>query len=300
MGATDAQRHEAHLADRDVSVAIRLGQAAAIANVEAVVSHLLNRFVATKSRAEVMHSMRALLPPAIQRALLPAMVYAQLAAWKRVPRVATQMSISMERMDNIGGAVDFLRRRLDFPVARLRRMSDSMNRHALLIAKDASAAAEKRVQRAFIAMTKRSVHVREGVAILKREFEAAGIAYEGKHQLEAVFRTQTMLAYSAAEQEIDQSPEIDEILWGYTYVTVGDDRVRPAHEAIDGVTLPKDDPFWIKNRPPNGWNCRCRLIRVFEPAAVVKPPRVIRVGDKKVTPGADDGFQYSPLALLSA
>ncbi len=41
------------------------------------------------------------------------------------------------------------------------------------------------------------------------------------------------------------------------YDTAGDSKVRPAHAVLDGVTLPKDDPFWNTYYPPNGWKCRC-------------------------------------------
>jgi SPP1 gp7 family putative phage head morphogenesis protein len=41
------------------------------------------------------------------------------------------------------------------------------------------------------------------------------------------------------------------------YSTVGDDRVRDTHAALDGVVKPVDDAFWNSNYPPNGWNCRC-------------------------------------------
>ncbi len=41
------------------------------------------------------------------------------------------------------------------------------------------------------------------------------------------------------------------------YRTVGDDRVRPEHAAMHGITLPPSDPFWASYYPPNGWNCRC-------------------------------------------
>jgi SPP1 gp7 family putative phage head morphogenesis protein len=47
------------------------------------------------------------------------------------------------------------------------------------------------------------------------------------------------------------------------YRTVGDDRVRDEHRAIDGVTLPKDSPFWDENYPPNGWGCRCDVVEVL-------------------------------------
>lgn len=42
-----------------------------------------------------------------------------------------------------------------------------------------------------------------------------------------------------------------------TYRTVGDDRVRQAHAALDAVTKHIDDPFWSTHYPPNDFNCRC-------------------------------------------
>lgn len=46
-----------------------------------------------------------------------------------------------------------------------------------------------------------------------------------------------------------------------TYQTAGDGRVRPTHEALDGITRPVNDNFWNKFYPPNGWNCRCIVIQ---------------------------------------
>ncbi len=46
------------------------------------------------------------------------------------------------------------------------------------------------------------------------------------------------------------------------YRTVGDDRVREEHAALDGTTLPPSDPFWSKYYPPNGWGCRCTAVQV--------------------------------------
>jgi SPP1 gp7 family putative phage head morphogenesis protein len=44
------------------------------------------------------------------------------------------------------------------------------------------------------------------------------------------------------------------------YRTVGDDRVRPAHAALDKLILKSTDPLWNKIYPPNGWHCRCTVI----------------------------------------
>lgn len=46
------------------------------------------------------------------------------------------------------------------------------------------------------------------------------------------------------------------------YRTAADDRVRDSHAALSGITLPKDDAFWISYYPPNGWRCRCTAVQV--------------------------------------
>ena len=46
------------------------------------------------------------------------------------------------------------------------------------------------------------------------------------------------------------------------YRTAGDDKVRPEHAALNGVTLPMSDPFWEFYYPPNGWGCRCTVVQV--------------------------------------
>ncbi len=46
------------------------------------------------------------------------------------------------------------------------------------------------------------------------------------------------------------------------YRTAKDDKVRPEHAALDGVTLPPSDSFWDTYYPPNGWNCRCNVVQV--------------------------------------
>ncbi len=50
--------------------------------------------------------------------------------------------------------------------------------------------------------------------------------------------------------------------WRPKYRTQHDDKVRPEHAALDGVTLPPSDPFWESYYPPNGWNCRCTVAQV--------------------------------------
>lgn len=118
----------------------------------------------------------------------------------------------------------------------------------------------------------------------------AGITPTNSYYIENIVRTQTQLAYNGARWAEYQTPTFDEILWGYEYVTVGDDRVREEHMRLDGTKLPKDDPFWRTFWPPNGYSCRCQAIPVFEKERIKRPP-----SDAK----PDIGFDFNPGSLLA-
>lgn len=71
------------------------------------------------------------------------------------------------------------------------------------------------------------------------------------------------------------------------YQTVGDDRVRPAHRDLEGITLPVDDEFWNTYFPPNGWNCRCDVIQLAD--GKITDKSTISYPDKM-----DDLFKFNP------
>lgn len=130
---------------------------------------------------------------------------------------------------------------------------------------------------------------KEAVSVLTEAFKTNGLDASEPFRLETIFRTQAALAYSAGRWQSDQHAAIQEILWGYRYVTVGDNRVRPEHRILDGVTLPKDDEFWLYFWPPNGWNCRCSVISLFEEREIVLPPE-----DWKGLAEIDQDFTFNP------
>ena len=72
--------------------------------------------------------------------------------------------------------------------------------------------------------------------------------------LQAEYNTAVASAQMGAKwQELSGYPMLE-------YRTVGDDKVRPEHAALDGLILKSVDPIWDKIYPPNGWNCRCTVI----------------------------------------
>lgn len=164
--------------------------------------------------------------------------------------------------------------------------------------KEASWYADSKIQEAMAKLTREGASTREGVQRLTEAFEATGLTPANSYTIENLFRTQTQLAYGAGRWNADQAPEIQEILWGYKYVTVDDDRVRPAHAAMDGVTLPKDDPFWQRCYPPNGYSCRCAAISIFDKRPSVEPPDTTEFDGKTYRVEPDKGFSFNPGALF--
>ncbi len=79
------------------------------------------------------------------------------------------------------------------------------------------------------------------------------------------------------------------------YRTAGDERVRPEHAALNGVTLPPSDSFWTEYYPPNGWNCRCTVVQVRK--AKYKPTHhdeAVARGEQALQRDTKGIFRFNP------
>lgn len=74
-------------------------------------------------------------------------------------------------------------------------------------------------------------------------------------RLKTIFETNTRMAYNVAREEaMDALP-----LSVYRrYVSVLIASTREAHARMHGIIKHKDDVFWKKNSPLNGWSCKCK------------------------------------------
>lgn len=79
-----------------------------------------------------------------------------------------------------------------------------------------------------------------------------------------LLRTHGFQAFQAAQWNLSQQ---DEDTTHLQYLATEDSRVRASHLALNGVTLPKNDPFWRTHFPPWEWGCRCR-VRLMNPDLV--------------------------------
>ncbi|KZN30048.1 hypothetical protein N480_03640 [Pseudoalteromonas luteoviolacea S2607] len=103
------------------------------------------------------------------------------------------------------------------------------------------------------------------------------------------------------------------------YLTAGDSRVRPQHSAWNYILLPIEHNFWHTHYPPNGWNCRCKVVSLSNAdikrmGLTITPDSALKNYQKPFTevdpttgeelerlPGIDLGWDYNPgLAWLGA
>lgn len=197
------------------------------------------------------------------------------------------------KLSLIDDAVKALNSNTQLELDKLQAQYDS---NALRILNGVSDDIEQSLRQTVTKLVNEGSHISNAVKVLGSEFDRLGLSPVKDYKLEAIFRTQMQLAYSAGKWQADQSADIQEILWGYKYVTIGDDRVRDEHIVLEGTTLPKDDPFWDRFFPPNGWQCRCSAIPIFKEVEIVKPPTTDDNG-QPIAP--DKGFDFNPGRVLN-
>jgi len=86
-----------------------------------------------------------------------------------------------------------------------------------------------------------------------------GWTYNGKRgwRTRVIYDTNLRTAHMAGRwQQIQRTKKNRPYL---QYLTAGDLRVRPQHNAWNRMVLMIDDEWWISHYPPNGWGCRCTV-----------------------------------------
>lgn len=134
----------------------------------------------------------------------------------------------------------------------------------------------------------------KSVTKLQEELDKLNVEYN-RNYLEAEYQFAVQSSLSADQWE--RSSE----RYNLQYRTASDDRVREEHKALHGITLPKDDPFWMEYYPPNGWRCRCRAIQVRkEKYPESNSEEALNKGDRATTQIGKDGknrleiFRFNP------
>lgn len=153
-----------------------------------------------------------------------------------------------------------------------------------------------RLTESVLGVMQTDLNARDRMRLLDTELNRVGITGANPHHIETLSRTSTNAFYQEAKYETFHDPDVSDIIWGYEYVTVGDDRVREEHEMMDGKVFEKDSPIWDIWWPPNGYNCRCDVLPLFadDPASM---RRVSEPPEASWYPPSD--FQVLPANVLN-
>lgn len=112
-------------------------------------------------------------------------------------------------------------------------------------------------------ITDMNIHAKEAKSWsdFKKRVDEDGL--DAKYNRDALRAEFTNVAASGiqAERYHQMMGDTDVLPFG-EYVTVGDTRVRPEHEVLNGKKWPLSDVIWNTIWPPNGWNCRCTVLPV--------------------------------------
>jgi len=204
------------------------------------------------------------------------------------------------------GAIEFLRRKINLPTERWDDIARSAHDRAFIVAGAAKADLLAELRQAVIDAGSggglagfrrdfRSIVARNGWTGWTGEGSAAGVAW----RTAIIYRTNMATAYAAGRWRQLNDPEFARQMpyWRYRHAD-GVAHPRPQHVAWNGLTLPRDHPFWRTNFPPNGWGCHCKVFAERAPAegAATEPPpgwdeRDAASGE---LPGVDEGFDYAP------
>jgi len=302
MASSARARREAFGIDRRVS------------EVVSIAERIMPRY-ATAARVEVIRAVRSgrNWRSALRKSLLPArqtLAYAMTSAAllgraRSLASIPRRRSLSLDRFEDTLGsfqaAIDFATKRAGISKAVLDGIISEFEAAAADAFKPMQIEIESAIREGIASSVKDGLHFAGTAKRVREAMDKAGVGVKSPWILETQVRTQSQLAFAAGRLAANEAEEIQDILWGYEYVTVGDDRVRPGHAALDGMRLPKDHPRWAQVMPPNGWNCRCTVIEIFkgdELATTKNVPKRVEVDGDVVTSGADEGFKFNPLDVL--
>lgn len=126
--------------------------------------------------------------------------------------------------------------------------------------------------------------------------------YTGKkaYRASTIFFTNLQSAYNAGHYKSMSDPTVRRLRPYWQYCTVGDEKVRPEHEMMNGKVFRADDPVWDEWFPPNGYGCRCTVKSLSERQIQERGLKVEEEPPSSVTDGSvgpvrpDKGFRNNP------
>lgn len=177
------------------------------------------------------------------------------------------------------GKFELVAKAAGYSDAKTARIRAKMKREARKVLRDAAEGVKSDIAKARAKAKAEGMNLGQSVKLVNKTIRKAGTSINNPYHLETIYKTRINMEFNAGIWDASQSLIADGKVWGFEYVTMGDNKVRPEHELLEGTKLPFNHPLWDVIWPPNGWNCRCSILQVFadEPGARIKKPRTMPI-----------------------
>ena len=106
-------------------------------------------------------------------------------------------------------------------------------------------------------------------------------------RLKTIYQTNLQSAYMAGRKATMEETTDTHPYW--MYVAILDGKTRPSHRALHGQVFRHDDPIWSAIFPPNGFNCRCRVVALTEAAVKRRGLRIVSSEGRMFTETVETG-----------
>lgn len=106
-------------------------------------------------------------------------------------------------------------------------------------------------------------------------------------RLRTIYQTNLQSAYMAGRKANMEETTDTHPYW--MYIAILDGKTRPSHRALHGQVFRHDDPIWAAIFPPNGFNCRCRVVALTEAAVKRRGLRIVSSEGRMFTETVDTG-----------
>ena len=107
-------------------------------------------------------------------------------------------------------------------------------------------------------------------------------------RLKTIYQTNLQSAYMAGRKASMEETADTHPYW--MYIAILDGKTRPSHRALHGQVFRHDDPIWAAIFPPNGFNCRCRVVALSEAAVKRRGLKVVSSEGRMFTETVETGI----------
>lgn len=106
-------------------------------------------------------------------------------------------------------------------------------------------------------------------------------------RLKTIYQTNLQSAYMAGRKANMEETTDTHPYW--MYIAILDGKTRPSHRALHGQVFRHDDPMWAAIFPPNGFNCRCRVVALTEAAVKRRGLKIVSSEGRMFTDTVETG-----------